>query len=101
MILMRLHIEVMLCVIKMLIGVHLHCRFAALNRPVLLPSGVQQHGMKKPTSSCLRQGCKCHHVQCILYIDPVAEHQSLAGLGQVFFSIKITVTSFLVTAISY
>ncbi|KAL0046747.1 hypothetical protein WJX82_009051 [Trebouxia sp. C0006] len=64
------------------------CRFAALNRPVLLPSGVQQHGMKKPTSSCLRQGCKCHHVQCILYIDPVAEHQSLAGLGQVWWTLR-------------
>jgi len=52
------------------------------------PSVVQQNGMKQPTSSCLRQGCKCHHVHCILYIDPVAEHVSLAGLGQVSFNFQ-------------
>lgn len=89
---MGMHIEVTLSVIRTLISVHLHCRFAALNRPALLPSRVPQNGMKQSTSTCLRQGCKCHHVHCILYIDPVAEHQSLAGLGQVSFSFVIMVS---------
>ncbi|KAL0036873.1 hypothetical protein WJX77_003215 [Trebouxia sp. C0004] len=64
------------------------CRFAALGGPALLPSAVQKNTMKQPTSSCLRQGCRCIHVHCILYIDPVAEHQSLAGLGQVWWTLR-------------
>ena len=34
-------------------------------------------------NSCLRHGCNCHCVQCILYIEPNAEEHSVGGLGKV------------------
>lgn len=33
------------------------------------------------TGTCLRKGCHCHQVQCMLYVDPDEEHHS--ELGQV------------------
>ena len=44
------------------------------------PNNMMQIEMN---NSCLRHGCNCHCVQCMLYIEPNAEEHSVGGLGKV------------------